>query len=43
LGVGYTTNFDDKRASIEIGFLIGGSNSSLEVKPSLGISVGISR
>lgn len=41
LGVGYATDFDNKRASTEIGFLIGSENGILVVKPSVGILIGI--
>lgn len=43
IGVGYATYFDHRRSSIEFGVLIGSYSGTLEIKPSLGVSVSVSR
>jgi len=40
-GIGYTTYFNHTRSSLEVGILVGSYSGTLEIKPSLGISVTI--
>lgn len=41
LGIGYTTYFSHTRSSIEVGILVGSYGGTLEIKPSLGVTVAI--
>ncbi|MBC7320205.1 hypothetical protein H5T89_06140 [bacterium] len=43
MGVGYTTYFDHRRSSIELGVLVSTYSGTLDIKPSLGVSVSVSR
>lgn len=43
VGVGYTTYIIGNRGALELEFLIGSVSGVLEIKPSIGISVGINR
>lgn len=43
VGIGYTTYLNQTRSSIELGVLIGSYSGTLDIKPSLGVSVSISR
>ncbi|MCX7795402.1 MAG: hypothetical protein N2380_02625 [bacterium] len=43
IGVGYTTYLDRTRSSIEVGVLVGFYSGTLDIKPTLGVSVSVSR
>ena len=43
LGIGYVAYVNRTRSSVELGVIIGSRSGSLEIKPSLGVSVSISR
>ncbi|MGC8970741.1 MAG: hypothetical protein ACP5K2_00895 [bacterium] len=43
LGIGYTTYLNRTRSFWELGVLIGTYSGTLEIKPSLGVSVSVSR
>jgi len=43
LGVGYTAYVSRNRSSVELGVIIGSNNGTLEIKPSLGVSVSVGR